>query len=342
MSTVIGTAGNDTLTGTGTDDVIKGVAGNDSIAANDGNDALLGGFGDDRLDGGAGNFDWLIGGPGNDTLDGGVPSDLTFNVDIAVYDGGAAVSADLRTGAASQAGFTDTLIRIDAIFSGDGADGLRGADGDPLLRGETLRGALGNDTIDGGAGVDTAEFVRPRSEYTVTKVNDSTLAVRDDVPGNGDEGTDTLTGIERIVFADQMLSFGARAEELARVAFVLWNPAIVGSTALFARGLSFYDVGYDFATMSVVALQFWTADSDTQLAQRLIDNSGSTKTAAQLLATMAAAGGDVEGRAAALREIALDPATTQRIEESNIRTVGLVSDHFVPGFGTLFALLPEG
>ena len=38
----------------------------------------------------------------------------------------------------------------------------------------------------------------------------------------------------------------------------------------------------------------------------------------------------------------LDAATTQRIEDSGIRTVGLVSDHFVPGFGTLFELLPSG
>jgi hypothetical protein len=61
---------------------------------------------------------------------------------------------------------------------------------------------------------------------------------------------------------------------------------------------------------------------------------------AQLLATMAAAGGEVPGRAAALREIALDPATTALIEASGIRDNGVVSENFVPGFGQLFGLFP--
>jgi Calx-beta domain len=154
------------------------------------------------------------------------------------------------------------------------------------------------------------------------------------------ERTDRLIGVERIVFADQMLAFGARAEEIARLAFVLWTKDIVSSGTLFSRGYSFYDVGYDFITVSEVALQFWTADNDTALAERLIRNSGSTKTVAQLLATMAAAGGAIEGRAAALREIALDEGTTAHIVASGIRDDGVVAENFVPGFGQLFQLFP--
>ena len=57
---------------------------------------------------------------------------------------------------------------------------------------------------------------------------------------------------------------------------------------------------------------------------------------------MAANGGagTVEGRAAAVREAALDPGTTAAIEASGIRTNGLIADLFVPGFGTLFGLIP--
>jgi Ca2+-binding RTX toxin-like protein len=332
--------GHDLLNGAEDNDTLIGRSGNDTLLGAWDNDSLDGGDGNDSLDGGIGNFDWLKGGPGDDTLDGGETDPGVYNVDIALYEGSTPLGLNLQTGTATQGSFTDMLTRIDAVFASTGADTLRGADGVGTHRGETLRGGAGNDTIDGGTGVDTVEFTGPRSQYTVTKVNATTWTVRDNVPGNGDEGTDTLVNIERLQFADQMLGFGTRAEEVARVAFVLWNPAIVASPSLFARGLSYYDVGYDFNTASKAVLQFWTGENDTQLAQRLIANSGSTKTVPQLLQTMASNGGGIEGRAAAVREIAMDPRTTELIEASGIGTVGVVSDNVVPGFGTLFDLLP--
>ena len=111
--------------------------------------------------------------------------------------------------------------------------------------GETVRGGPGNDSIDGGTGNDTAEFTGARSLYAVSRPNPATLNITVTNSG-GAEGVDSLNNIERLVFADQLLAFGPRAEEVARVAFVLWSPAIAHITAfqsLFARGLSYYDVG---------------------------------------------------------------------------------------------------
>jgi hypothetical protein len=104
--------------------------------------------------------------------------------------------------------------------------------------------------------------------------------------------------------------------------------------------MSYYDVGYDFTTLSITAMQWWTHLDNTQLADQLIARSGASLSRAELLATMAANGPGEAGRAAAVRQVALDPATTALIEASGIRTVGLVSDNVHPDFGALAGLLP--
>jgi hypothetical protein len=127
---------------------------------------------------------------------------------------------------------------------------------------------------------------------------------------------------------------------VARVAFALWSPDIVSSASLFARGLSFYDVGYDFNFMATTALQFWPQQGQA-FAQLLVNNTrGTTKTVAEVLALMNAAGpGDV-GRTAALVAMATDPAMTQQLTLTGVISNGVTADLAVAGFGTLFALLP--
>jgi Ca2+-binding RTX toxin-like protein len=330
-------ASNTPITGGAGNDSLPGTAGIDTILASTGDDTLLGMAGDDSLVGGAGN-DLLDGGPGIDRIDGG------DGFDFVRIGGSAAIVLDLVAGTAAAGGETDLLVNVEAVIGSSVADLLRGSEDPENERSDTLRGGLGDDTIDGRSGNDTAEFMGPLAGYLVTRtgplVNDFSVVDRD--ASNDDEGRDTLTSVERLIFADGLLAFGARAEELARVAFVLWSPQIVNSPTLFARGLSFYDVNYSFETMSQVALQFWTHETDAQLAARLKLNSGTSRSEAQLLATMVANGGagSVEGRAAAVREAALDAGTTAAIEASGIRTNGVVADLFVPGFGTLFGFIP--
>ena len=75
VTSLAGTAGNDTLTGTNGADLLLGQAGNDTLNGGAGSDRLLGGVGNDVLNGGDGN-DRLVGGPGSDTLTGGAGSDV--------------------------------------------------------------------------------------------------------------------------------------------------------------------------------------------------------------------------------------------------------------------------
>jgi serralysin len=75
-----------------------------------------------------------------------------------------------------------------------GADTLTGGDGD-----DTLAGGAGDDQLDGGAGTrDQAAFDVNRADATIT-VNGNTITVA------SSEGTDILTGIEFLAFADQVV-----------------------------------------------------------------------------------------------------------------------------------------
>jgi Peptidase M10 serralysin C terminal/Proprotein convertase P-domain/RTX calcium-binding nonapeptide repeat (4 copies) len=332
-SSTIGSGGFTLAAGTVIENATGG-AGNDTLTGNDLANTLRGNDGNDTLAGGDG-FDVIAGGSGSDSLDGGEGI-----VDIVDYRGAGAVTLSLLAGTATQGSDSDTLAGFEAVFASSAADTLRGRDGAEQPRSDTLRGGGGNDTIDGGAGVDMAEHLGAREGYTVTRTENGFTVVDTD-PANGDDGSDTLLNVERLIFADRMLAFGTRAEELARVAFVLWTPGIVGSGALFSRGYSYYDNGgYDFSTMCGAALTFHT-EQGVDYARKLVANMpGQSRTEAEILTIMADAGGGEAGRIAALIAVANDAATEAAIAASNIRVNGVVAELFVPGFGNLFGLLP--
>ena len=66
---------------------------------------------------------------------------------------------------------------------------------------DRLTGWGGNDTLDGGAGSDTAVYRGNRSDYQITR-GVGQLTVADQRGGFSSDGIDTLSGIERLQFAD--------------------------------------------------------------------------------------------------------------------------------------------
>ncbi|HEU4852562.1 MAG TPA: DUF4214 domain-containing protein [Telluria sp.] len=92
--------------------------------------------------------------------------------------------------------FNDTLIGIggnDALSGDSGPDRLDGGTGN-----DRLTGGAGDDQLVGGAGTDIAFFGGPRSAFSVIGNVDSAT-----VRGlSGSAGTDTLSGVERLVFTD--------------------------------------------------------------------------------------------------------------------------------------------
>ena len=92
------------------------------------------------------------------------------------------------------------LLYIGATMNGEaGADIINGGVGRDTLNGgaddDVLNGGLENDTIDGGAGSDTAVFSGNRASYTISASGGVTTVA-------GPDGTDSLTNIERLQFAD--------------------------------------------------------------------------------------------------------------------------------------------
>ena len=82
---------------------------------------------------------------------------------------------------------------------------------------DTIEGGAGNDAIDGGAGVDTAIYKDASSAYTLTANDNGTVSVVHSSPSEGftDEGTDTLTSIEKMEFSNKTLSKTSLKYELS-------------------------------------------------------------------------------------------------------------------------------
>jgi Ca2+-binding RTX toxin-like protein len=154
------------------------------------NDLIVGDAGNNRLDGRG----------GNDTIDGGDGIDwVEYNqamravhVDLAqgkAFDDGQGVGDAAQDAAVEQ----DTLLNIENVLGGYGADTIIGSAGDNVLE-----GGAGNDTINGGGGIDLATYVGARADYNVVFDN-GILTLTDNVAGR--DGVDTVSEVERFDFA---------------------------------------------------------------------------------------------------------------------------------------------
>lgn len=176
-------------------EIVIGGAHNDTLIGNSSHNTLTGGEGNDVLDGGAGN-DSLVGGDGNDT---------------ARYLGGSAVTIDLNiVGEQDTKGYgTDTLVGIENLEGGSGADTLIGNNGNNKLSGgagaDTLKGGAGNDELDGGSGRNTAEYSGSRSQYTISAVDaDGWYTVTHN--SSGADGVDRVKDVRFLKFTDRTIA----------------------------------------------------------------------------------------------------------------------------------------
>lgn len=131
----------------------------------------------------------------------------------------------------------------DHIVGNGAANTLRGGAGN-----DRLEGAGGNDVLDGGAGLDMASYAGARAAFGVTRNGDGWS-----VTHNGELGTDTLTGVERLLFADGALALdvdgiAAKAYRLYAAAFDR-TPDLPGLgywLAQMDKGMSLLDVANAF------------------------------------------------------------------------------------------------
>lgn len=221
-----GAGGNDILVGGLKGDVLLGGGGDDRLMGLAGNDTLDGGSGEDSLDGGSGG-DTLYGDgrtirdtyAGSDTLKGGSGEDFLYG-DARVFSGVGGNDV-LQGGDDDDALFGDAeqltgMGGNDTLVGGGGNDWLIG-DGWSVDRtlpagmtpgdaagADVLEGDAGDDTIIGGMGNDVAIYRGNRADYEVTIKNGLTTVrdLRSAATANHD-GTDQVTGVETLRFADQ-------------------------------------------------------------------------------------------------------------------------------------------
>jgi Ca2+-binding RTX toxin-like protein len=217
-----GRGGHDSIDGAGGDDTLEGGTENDTLLGGLGNDRLLGGDGGDSLDGGTEN-DTLDGGAGDDRLDGGTGGDT------ASYAGTlAGVTVNLGVVGAQVTGGagTDTLISIENLIGGNGADSLTGAAGANRVEGDA-----GNDVLAGGTGDDTL-IGGDNNDTLRGEANNDRLS--------GGAGNDNMTGgagLDRFLVeagTDTITDLGAGGNDLLNVsAGAIANATLAGDwTAL--------------------------------------------------------------------------------------------------------------
>ncbi|MDJ0950578.1 MAG: calcium-binding protein [Alphaproteobacteria bacterium] len=225
---IAGEGGDDSLSGFDGDDVLAGLADNDTLDGGAGDDTLLGGAGNDSLIGGAGG-DEIVGGDGTDTVvfDGNL-SDFEFE---ELPDGSIAVTDSLEAVDTVEgvefAQFNDTLIDLSDLgnIPTEGPDSLVGEEdvddtidglgGDDTILGlsgnDTLLGSGGDDSLNGGAGDDSLDGGDDFEVGDTAVFSDSLEGLLNADLTNSivittqSDGTDTLTNIERVEFADGAL-----------------------------------------------------------------------------------------------------------------------------------------
>ena len=238
-------SGDDKVYGNGSSDTLFGGDGKDTIEGGTGNDVIDGGAGNSDVALYAGNLeDYRLtrntdgsievkdvktagGNEGTDTLTGIEKikfADHTIEVseinwiadEVATLVGdndGENVSGKTVADTISVGNGTNTVNAgsgSDEVHGGSGKDKLYGEAGNDTLYGyggkDTIEGGTGNDVIDGGAGnSDVALYAGNLEDYRLTRNTDGSIEVKDVKTAGGNEGTDTLTGIEKIKFADHTI-----------------------------------------------------------------------------------------------------------------------------------------
>lgn len=170
-----------------------------------------------------------------------------------------------------------------AVAQGTKISNLIGGYGDDTLIGNALNnrftGGQGNDTIIGNGGVDTAVYSANRSNYTVTRSSDSYI-----VKGplfNGD-GTDKLTGVTYLAFADVLLTVDAAAGGTPPT-IIPTNPTVASNPAVAAA----YPTGVAIADQLAVVYLGRGISANWRDATAPLVNSGAAQDMLQAFFTAA-------------------------------------------------------
>jgi Ca2+-binding RTX toxin-like protein len=213
-------------TGSAFDDQLFGDDRANRLSGGLGRDVISGGAGDDILAGGTGAANEIYGGTGNDTF---IVDERTDTIIEQAGEGVDTIQTVTLTNYTLQLHLENLTYLGSAAFQGTGnaaSNIITGGTGSDTLRGEAgddrLVGGLGSDQLDGGLGRDTAVFNSVRSAYVISTAGGITTIT-------GPDGTDTLSNIEYLRFADGLydLSGNPTMNELGGTS---GNDALIGTS----------------------------------------------------------------------------------------------------------------
>jgi serralysin len=241
---------------------------------------------------------------GMDTLD---FSALTVSVDVNLTPGAFSSVGKIAAGDRALANVT---MSLDATIENAVGTALA----DTIVGNATnnkITGGAGDDNINGGAGGDTAVFSGTRASHTVTKGDGSGLVVSHN---GGADGTDTLTNVERVQFADVKVAYDTALGQSAGNAVLLLG-AVLGPALLAAKKplintvAELFDTGiYSMQILSgaVLRLPIWGA-----LANGGAETANNTQIATYLLTTVNHSAPDAATLAAAVNALNAETGTAQ-------------------------------
>ncbi|MGG1950370.1 beta strand repeat-containing protein [Ralstonia solanacearum] len=211
LTTVTGTAGDDTIDGWQGDDVLIGGDGNDTLVSNGGNDQLYGGAGNDTLRVNNNGTASVDGGDGNDTISADSGTTISAgNGDDTIQIGAWSLRSTIDGGAGND------IIKIDAYGASQGAD---------------ITGGTGNDQISLGYYGATLRFNRGDGHDTVSSIGNASNKTI--VFGNGITATDISA---TRVGNDIVLNIGSNGDAITITNWFQLDGSKRIDTAVFADG----------------------------------------------------------------------------------------------------------
>jgi hypothetical protein len=134
----------------------------------------------------------------------------------------------------------------------------------------TFKTTNGSETIVGTSSLDTVVVSGNFKNYVITKT-DLGFVFADKV---GADGTDTMSGIERVKFSDTNLALdvNGNAGTTAKIIGAVFGKESVGNKAFVGIGLSFLDTGWTYDNLAGLALDAAGAKTNDQIVSLLWKN----------------------------------------------------------------------
>jgi Ca2+-binding RTX toxin-like protein len=163
----------------------------------------------------------------------------------------------------------------DNLYGNELANVIHGGAGNDLIDGgsgnDRIIGEAGDDKVTGGAGIDTVQFSGDRSQYVVS-IEKTAVTIADKTVAN--DGTDLLSGIERLKFADKGLALDVdgNAGTVAKIIGAVFGKQAIENKVYVGIGLSFLDGNWSYDNLAALALDAAGAKNNDQVVTLLWTN----------------------------------------------------------------------